>query len=202
MELHALLRSRQSIRRFTKQAVERDVIERILISATRAPSAHNRQPWRFVVLTDHDEKFAVAEAMGTRLREERCADGDPAPMVEADVERSRSRITEAPRVIVVFMTMEEMDRYPDAKRRDAEWTMAVQGTAMAMQNLLLAAHAEGLGACMMCAPLFCPDVIKTVLGTPEAWVPQALITVGRPSAVQDSKPRKPLSDVVRKWPVT
>jgi hypothetical protein len=59
--------------------------------------------------------------------------------------------------------------------------MAVQSTAMAVQNLLLAAHAEGLGACWMCAPLFCPEVVRSVLAFPAYWQPQGLITLGWPA---------------------
>lgn len=140
--------------------------------------------------------------MGARLREDRIADGDPLEVIEADVSRSQGRITEAPVVIAVFMTMEEMDSYPDEKRRGAEHTMAVQGTAMAMQNLLLAAHAEGLGACLMCAPLFCPDVVRTELNAPSAWHPQALITIGFTAAARERRPRKPLADIVRRSPPT
>lgn len=199
---HSFLRSRQSVRRFTADPIPPGAIERILTSATWAPSAHNRQPWRFVVLTEAAGKFELAEAMGSKLRDDRLADGDPPSVVELDVAHSRSRITGAPVVIAVFLTMEEMDTYPDAGRLEAERTMAVQGTAMAMQNMLLAAHAEGLGACMMCAPLFCPEVVTKVLDTPAGWQPQALVTIGVPGVVRDRKPRKPLASVTLGRPPT
>jgi coenzyme F420-0:L-glutamate ligase / coenzyme F420-1:gamma-L-glutamate ligase len=182
------------------RAVDCEVVDRILTTAISAPSAHNRQPWRFVVLTGHRDKLALANAMASRLREDRLKDGDLLSVVEADALRSKERITSAPVVILVFMTMEEMDRYPDARRQEAERAMAVQGTAMAMQNLLLAAHAEGLGACLMCAPLFCPDVITKVLDTPARWSPQALITLGVADQAREKKPRKPLSEVAHRRP--
>jgi F420 biosynthesis protein FbiB-like protein len=87
--------------------------------------------------------------------------------------------------------MVDMDRYPDPERSAAERLMAVQSTALAVQNLLLAAHAEGLGACWMCAPLFCPDVVSAQLNLPEDWEPQALITIGYP-AEQKQSARQPL----------
>jgi nitroreductase len=87
--------------------------------------------------------------------------------------------------------MADMDRYPDTRRQQAEWVMAVQSAALAAQNLLLMAHAEGLGACWMCAPLFCPDVVRAALGFPEDWEAQALLTVGYP-AEQRTKDREPL----------
>jgi nitroreductase len=60
--------------------------------------------------------------------------------------------------------------------------MAVQSVAMAVQNLLWAAHAEGLGACWMCAPLFCAEAVSAALDLPADWQPQALVTVGRPAS--------------------
>jgi nitroreductase len=69
--------------------------------------------------------------------------------------------------------------------------MAVQSTALAGQNLLLAAHALGLASCWMCAPLFCPDVVAETLGLPEDWQPQALIAVGY-AAEERQKTRQPL----------
>ena len=94
--------------------------------------------------------------MGDRLRVDRLADGDDPQAIDKDVANSRARIVAAPAVIAVCFTLADMDRYADARRAEAERLMAVQSTAMAAQNLLLLAHAEGLGACWMCAPLFCP----------------------------------------------
>jgi coenzyme F420-0:L-glutamate ligase/coenzyme F420-1:gamma-L-glutamate ligase len=73
--------------------------------------------------------------------------------------------------------------------------MAVQSTAMATQNLLLAAHAEGLGACWMCAPLFCPDRVAEALRLPKGWDPQALVTLGRPANSGKPAARHPVEAV-------
>ena len=65
--------------------------------------------------------------------------------------------------IVPAVSMEEMDVYADAAHNQAEWTMAVQSVALACQNLLLAAHHVGLGACWLCAPLFVPPLYARCL---------------------------------------
>lgn len=67
---------------------------------------------------------------------------DDAADVVRDVARSHSRITDAPLVVLIWLSMANMDCYPDARRRQPDYMMAVQSTAMATQNLLLAAHAR------------------------------------------------------------
>jgi coenzyme F420-0:L-glutamate ligase/coenzyme F420-1:gamma-L-glutamate ligase len=68
---------------------------------------------------------------------------------------------------------------------------------MAMQNLQLAASAAGLGSSIMCAPLFCPDVVQKVCGLPSRWEPQGLVTIGYPANTGKPFSRRPLNDVVR-----
>lgn len=191
-----VLQGRQTVRRFTPEPVPLPVLERVLAAAARAPSAHNRQPWRFCAVYQPQARRALAEAMGQRLRSDRARDGDAAAVVEADAMRSRERITGAPLAVVVCLTMEEMDTYPDPGRARAESTMAVQSTAMAGAHLLLAAQAEGLGGCWMCAPLFCPDEVRAALSLPASWVPQGLVLLGHPAEPGRSRSRKPMPDIL------
>lgn len=192
-----LLLGRRSVRRYSDRQVSDQLLDKLLRAATYAPSAHNRQPWRFAVLKNTGVRSRLAQAMGDRLRHDRLNDGDSPEIVEADVTRSIRRITNAPVCIVACMTMEDMDRYADPARASAEHQMAAQGTAMAIQNLLLAAYAVGLGSSIMCAPLFCPDTVRECLALSTHWEPQALITLGWPDAPGKPFQRRALSDVVR-----
>jgi nitroreductase len=74
--------------------------------------------------------------------------------------------------------------------------MAVQSVGAEIQNLLLSAHAEGLGTCWMCAPLFCKDAVKTVLNLPMSFDPQAFILMGVSNEKPATPRRKPLREVV------
>ena len=195
-DLIELIHSRRSIRRYTDAAVPPELVERLLTAATWAPSAHNRQPWRFAILDDAATKVRLAAAMGERLRRDLAADGLDAAAIERDAGRSHARISGAPLLILLCLTLADMDAYPDTRRRGHEMTMAVQSAAMAGQNLLLAAHALGLGACWLCAPLFCADTVREALALPVDWQPQGLITVGFP-AEERTKTRAPLETRVR-----
>jgi F420 biosynthesis protein FbiB-like protein len=191
-----LISGRRSIRHYLAAPLESGTVEQILRAAAWAPSAHNRQPWRFVPIAAAAQKERLAHAMGTRLSADRLADGDDPAAVARDVARSFARISGAPLVILVCIAMAEMDRYPDPRRREAEHLMAIQSTAMAMQNLLLAAHALGLGAAIMCAPLFCQDTVAETLALPAGWEPQALVTVGFPADSGKPPVRHALADCV------
>lgn len=190
-----LIQSRRSLRRYTADPVPHEWIEKLLEAAIWSPSAHNRQPWRFVVIETADTKEHLATAMGTRLRQDLTADHVPLDIIDKDVNRSYSRITSAPIIIVVCMTMIDMDVYSDERRNDKEAVMAIQSTAMAGQNILLMAHEMGLGACWMCAPLFCPDVVRTALDLPDHWQAQGMITLGFPEQTRE-KTRRPLETSV------
>lgn len=191
-----MLRARRSIRYYRAEMPCADTLERIFVSAASAPSAHNRQPWRFAVIADMARKEALAKAMGARLAADRRHDGDAEDVIAMDVGRSFERITGAPIVVVVALTLADMDDYPDPRRNQAEYQMAVQSTAMATQNLMLAAHAEGLGSCWRCAPLFCADDVRDVLSLPNDWRVQGLITLGYPARHGKLKPRRPISEFV------
>lgn len=194
--LEELLRNRRSVRHFQPQPVSRDLLTGLLELAVQAPSAHNSQPWRFVVLQDADLKRELARAMGAALRESRLADGDEVELVDADVMRSMERIESAPAAVLVCMTDEDLDVYPDTARAEAESILGVQSTALAAGQLLLAAHAAGLGACWVCAPLFSGEIVRKALDLPARWSPQALILMGYPRREGKQTTRRSLKEVV------
>lgn len=191
-----LIRTRRSIRRYQPLQITPNLVEQLLTAASWAPSAHNRQPWRIAVITSTQVKRELATAMGTKLRADLKGDNTPPEQIEKEVARSFQRITQAPLLILLCLTMADMDYYPDGTRQHNEWIMAVQSTALAGQNILLAAHALGLGACWMCAPLFAPVEVRSTLNLGDDWEPQALITVGYPAETRQ-KTRHPLETRVR-----
>jgi F420 biosynthesis protein FbiB-like protein len=196
LESHEFIRSRRSVRRFTDEPIGRHQVERILQTATRAPSAHNRQPWRFLVITEADLKAALAEAMAAEFVSDLEADGVSIVERERAASRSRLRITSAPVAIVLCMDAAQMDHYDDERRNLAERTMAIQSVANAGTTLLLAAHAEGLGGVWICAPLFAQGAVMKALELPAGWEPQALLLLGRPAEVSVARPRRAIGEVV------
>lgn len=194
-DFHNFLHTRRSIRNFLPQPVSNDALKRILETTTYAPSAHNRQPWRFALLTSAEAKEGLADAMGADFRRDLSKDNLPDDEINTRIERSRSRILGAPVVIVLCMDSSEMDAYPDDRRGQAERTMAIQSTALAGLQLMLAAHAEGLGSVWTCGPLFAPEVVHAALDLPDEWQPQAMIFIGYPAEEPGPRLRTPVQEI-------
>jgi F420 biosynthesis protein FbiB-like protein len=192
-----VIKGRRSIRRYKGTGVEIQTLEKILQAAMWAPSPHNCQPWRWIIIQRDEDKLALARAMGNELARTRTIDGDDPHAIQKDVERSVERISKAPVAIVACLDITELDRYPDTERNQAEYLMAVQSVAMAGQNIMLLAHAEGLGSCWMCAPLFSPASVHETFDVPEVWKPQGLILLGQPDTQGHEPSRKSLGEVLR-----
>ena len=193
--LHEFLRTRRSIRRFKPDPVPDSVIENILTTASFAPSAHNRQPWRFAVVTDLSVKTKLADAMAIEFERDLEKDKLPKAEIQKRTTRSHERIISAPVVIILNVDMSDMDVYPDKKRNKAEYLMAIQSVANAGMQMLLAAHAEGLGGVWVCSPLFVQETVQSVLVLPKTWEPQAMFFVGHPMDIPEVRERKPIQDI-------
>jgi F420 biosynthesis protein FbiB-like protein len=195
------IKSRRSIKRLKPDPIPRKTIEEILDIAVSAPSAHNAQPWRFVIIDDQKVKIELAEAMAKAWQKDLLKDGLTRIEIERLIEASKERAKNASILIIACLTMEDMDKYEDDRRKNAEYLIAVQSLSAAIQNLLLAIHVKGLGACWRCAPLFCMEAVREVLKIPGAFDPQALIEIGHPLEQPKMPPRKPLKSVIchNKW---
>jgi len=194
--LLSVFRSRRSVKEYLPKEVTNEVLFRILEAGRWAPSAHNAQPWRFIVIQDSATKQRLAKAMATRWNKDMSKNGVPKEQRESLIETSVERFENAPILIIACLTTENMDEYPDERRKKIEYAMAVQSVAAAIENMLLTAYGEGLGSCWFCAPLFCQDVVRKILKIPQHVDPQALITLGYPANKPNPPPRKPLEDIV------
>ena len=190
-DLHTFLRTRRSIRRFKTDPVPDSVIQRILTTSVFAPSAHDQQPWRFCVVTDLSVKTRLGRALTSQMRADMQAQGAHESDIEKRVSLSLRRMDETPVVIVLC-------RDTTAVRTDApeEVIMGIQSTALAGLQLLLAAHAEGLGGNWICWPLYAQSATRAALELPETWEPQAMFFIGYPDEAPEANERKGLSEII------
>ncbi len=189
MDAYQALKERRSIRRFDGLPVPRALLDRLLLAACLAPAPHHTRPWRFVLLETDDARRRLAEAMGGAWRIDLESDGVPAERVDALLTRSRRQIEDAPALVLGGLVAEGLRQWPDKRRRRAEWRMVIQSMGCALENLMVAARAEGLGSFWISAPLFCQGEVRESLDLPPEYEAQALIALGYPAPDLRSRPR-------------
>lgn len=146
-----------------------------------------------------DRRVALADAMAATWRAQLELDGQDAAIVQTRLDKSRARLHDAPLLIVPCLYLADLDVYPDPDRRAAEATMAVQSLGAAIQNLLLSLYAAGLDAGWMCAPLFCPEIVRDALGLGPDLIPHALLPVGYAAKDPIRRPRMPAEELIVSW---
>jgi F420 biosynthesis protein FbiB-like protein len=146
-------------------------------------------------VTDNSVKVKLADAMAVDFEHDLTRDGIAPEKIQAQLKRSKDRLTSASVVILLSLDMSEMDSYPDEKRQYAERTMAMQSVAAAGLQMLLAAHAEGLGGVWVCSPLFAQETIQKTLNLSESWEPQAMFFIGYPDETPEARERKSVQDI-------
>jgi coenzyme F420-0:L-glutamate ligase/coenzyme F420-1:gamma-L-glutamate ligase len=186
------IRQRRSVRKYLPKVVPEALVLEVLEAAVWAPSAHNAQPWRFIVVSDSAVKKRLAEAMTACWAEDLAKDGRTIETSEREFKTRR--FSNTPVLIVACLSMEGMRKFPDEKRQGFERDLAMQSFGAALQNLLLAAYADGLGACWFSAPGFCKATVRKVLKIPETIEPQAIITMGYPDEKLPVPSRKKLAE--------
>ena len=185
------MRTRRSVRRFKQEPVPTPVVERILQTAAFAPSAHNLQPWRFVVVETIIAKEKLEKALTDKMRIDMAAQGSTHEEIDSRVERSFRRINEAPVIILLCRDLTAI-----RKEEPEEHIMAVQSVALAGLQLLFATHAEGLGGNWICWPLYAQEAVQDALDLPCSWEPQGMIIIGHPDEIPKEKIRKPIEEVI------
>ncbi|MCC6175076.1 MAG: nitroreductase family protein [Chloroflexi bacterium] len=194
--LGAVLAGRRSIRSYQDRPIPPEILDRVLTAARHAPSPHHSVPWRFAVLTGAAAKERLANAMGRRWRADLEGDGLPTAEIEEELAKSHRRLTRAPAIVIGCVYYEPLDEYPDPSRQQAELTMAAHSLGAALQNVMLAAHANDLSSCWMCAPVFCPEVVRDALDLSPALIPHALLTIGYPLTSPPVRERPSLDDIL------
>jgi nitroreductase len=166
MDFYKAVESRLSIRSYKPDPVPDDVLGRILEAARIAPSAKNLQPWKFIVVKDPAVRAALVPAC-----------------------RGQAFIGDAP--VVVCACAVEAEAWGNM---GGYWKSEVVDVAIAVEHIVLAATAEGLGTCWVGA--FLEEEVRKVLAIPAGVKPIALTPLGWPARSATPQPRKSLSEII------
>ncbi len=162
MELYEGLLTRRSIRKYNpEKTLSKDEIYELIRAASFAPSAHNKQPWHFLVIENKEtlKNLRAIQPWTSFAKDASCA---------------------------IIVCVDELETF---NRPKEGWDYAQIDGALAAQNLLLACHAKGLGACFCgAAPMpMIVDSLKEKFNMPETMLPVAIVTIGYP----EEEPKAP-----------
>lgn len=201
------LRSRRSVRTFSSEPVAKDVLVRIMEAAITAPSSTNRQPWRFTVVRAAAMRAKIVEAVSRKTAEMKAI---IARSHHAEDFGNYGDFFHEPLAAAQVIIVPQYREYPDLIANliasgggdPAQFSTAsamqaeLVSTSTAIMTLLLQAHAEGLGACMMAGPMVARHEIHALVGIDEPWRMVGAIALGHPTGDAPQRGRKPLDRVV------
>jgi coenzyme F420-0:L-glutamate ligase/coenzyme F420-1:gamma-L-glutamate ligase len=191
--------ARRTIRSFGPGDVPREAVEEAVRAACTAPAPHHTRPWRFTVLESEASRRALLAATAEAWRADLRRDGTPEETIGRRISRSDAVLGAAPLLLVPWIRFEGAYPYPDAERAHAEQEMFLLSAGAAIQNLLLALHAQGLASCWISSTLFCQEETRAVLDVDDEWFALGTVAVGRgPEGEPPPRPGLDL-DAFRAW---
>jgi len=172
--------ARRTIRAFGPGSVPREVIEEAVRAACTAPAPHHTRPWRFTALESASSKRALLGAIAEAWRADLRGDGTPEDGIARRLARSDAVLGAAPVLVVPWIRFAGAYPYADAERAQTEQEMFLLSGGAAIENLLLALHAQGFASCWISSTLFCQQETRTALGVGDEWFALGTVAVGRP----------------------
>jgi len=169
-----LIISRQSDRKYSDKAIEKEKLDRILEAGRMAPSACNAQPWKFIIVTENDLVKKIAEAASAKLL------------------GMNAFVAQAPVQIIVVREKPNFSSKVGATIKNKDYSLIDIG--IATENICLQAKAEGIGSCII--GWFDESMLRKLLGIPRSKRVELIITLGYSLSEQREKKRKPAEETV------
>ena len=194
-----ILKSRRSYKsEFNDKEISIKLIEDCIDVARWAPSAHNGQFWRYIIIEKGMLRKNLIKKMNSKLKEDLILEGKSDNYVSKKINKTRNQFLNSPYLILLCMDKSDLDPQSDNIRECNEYIMGVQSVSASATYLLLALENKGLSACWYCAPLFAKEIIQEEMKLPRSFVPMAFFTVGYSTKTIQKPNRKGLKEIIFK----
>lgn len=177
MEFYEVVNKRRSIRQFEDREISREILERILDAGLKAPSSNHQRRWELVTLTDKSIILELAKLIRPypcRIQEPKTPQQE---MFKIAYPRQRTMIEESACVILPYFKQ----KYPLSEEKNGYGLMDYGATWTLVENMLLAATAEGLGCTVHIPVKKEPEKIKELLHIPDGYFLPTLVILGYPA---------------------
>ncbi|MET0235425.1 MAG: coenzyme F420-0:L-glutamate ligase [Kibdelosporangium sp.] len=172
---------RRSVRAYNDTPVDPAVLRRAVNAALTAPAPHHTHPVRFVHLADRARRKRLLDEMRAAWISDLRAHDMPEGQIQRRIRRG-DLLYGATEIIIPFLIRTgSQHTYPDARRNTFEDTMFTIASGAAVQGLLIALAAEGVGSCWVSSTIFCPEVVREVLDLGPEWEPLGSVAIGHPA---------------------
>jgi len=183
---------------FANKKVDLKIIKECIELSQWAPSAHNGQFWRYIIIEKGPTRTKLIDKMNEKLRFDLKNEGRSEDYINFKINKTRSSFIKAPFLILLCLDTIDLEKYSDPDRANNEFILGIQSVSSSAVYLLLAFEMKKLAACWYCAPLFAKELIKSTLQIPESFIPLAFFTVGYPKKSVKTPPRKDLREIIFK----
>lgn len=193
--------TQRAIRYWQDKPVPRDLLEKVIESASKAPSGSNSQPWIFLVIDDATCRQQIGDALNAvyengplkeMIAEGQKSDDKTQRLMLKGAQSFFSKLAKAPAIIVPCLYK------LSSPTTDPTSLEAGSSIYMAVQNLMLSARAMGLGTVMTTAHVLVDGALREACHLPDDLHPAALIPIGYPDANFGPTTRKPVDEII-KW---
>ena len=181
------LRTRRSVRTFDSREVAAELLYEAFADALTAPAPHHTHPVRFVWLRDPARRTRLLTTMTARWRADLESDSKTPESIDKRLARGQI-LYDAPEVVIPFLVADGAHTYPDARRNACEHTMFTVAAGGAVNALLVALSARGIGSCWIGSTVFAADTVREVLELDGRWEPLGAVAIGYPTADAGLRP--------------
>jgi nitroreductase len=187
MDTYDAIAKRTSVYQYRPDPVPRYVVERLIAAAIRAPNHKLTEPWRFAVLTGESKRRYAELRRGYRASR---FDDPASPEAQRAAEKAYREPVETPALVVVMCKVAD-----DPVRREEDYGAAM----MAIQNLMLAATADGLGSVVRTGGIMDDPALRALVGVPEGYRVVGIVSIGYLLAEPEPTPRRISAAEVTRW---